>query len=171
VDGGDFRSDLFYRLNVIPLKVPALRERSGDIQHLIRHFMESSEGIPHREFTSEALEALQEYSWPGNVRELENLVERLCVMSTSDVIDLTDLPGYILSREDPGTSDGEAVASFPEAGSGIAPATLKEMEKAWILYVLEHRAGGQKRKAAKLLGINESTLHRKLDRYLGEDSR
>jgi DNA-binding NtrC family response regulator len=167
VDNGDFRSDLYYRLNVIPLKVPALRERRGDIPHLIRHFIDSREGVPSREFTDQAVEALGAYRWPGNVRELENLVERLCVMSASDVIDASDLPEYILSREETPSAPGDAPCSLPEADA--PPATLREMEKAWILYVLEHRADGQKRRAAKLLGINESTLHRKLDRYLGED--
>jgi DNA-binding NtrC family response regulator len=168
VDSGDFRSDLFYRLNVIPLKVPALRERPGDIPHLVNHFISGREGIPSRTFTEGAIEALSAYAWPGNVRELENLVERLCVMSESETIDVPDLPDYILAGgfpSDAGTA-GEVPGTLPADASAV---TLREMEKAWILYVLEHRAGGQKRRAAQLLGINESTLHRKLDKYDGEE--
>lgn len=168
VDSGDFRPDLFYRLNVIPLEVPALRNRRDDIPLLILHFMERNDCLPECVFSSDAINALSEYDWPGNVRELENLVERLCVMSRKETLDRSDLPDFILSGEKVQVKH-ESVSLPVLESAEAAPATLKAMEKAWILYVLEHRAGGQKRKAARLLGINESTLHRKLDRYIGED--
>ncbi len=170
VDRDDFRPDLYYRLNVIPLHVPALRDRSSDIPILLDKFIENyseETGETARSITEEASEALTNYSWPGNIRELENVVERVCVMTRGSEITFDDLPDFI--REPTVTDAGmfadkvSAVEStFP---TEIATPTLDEIEKAYTLYVLEHRARGQKRLAAKLLGINESTLYRRLEKY------
>jgi two-component system response regulator HydG len=160
VERGDFRADLYYRLNVIPLVVPALRARRSDIPLLVDRFsrMHASRfGAPVKKFDREVMAALEAYAWPGNVRELENLVERLCVMVREDAITKAHLPGHILApqrREEPAV-----------VGAASPVPRLAEIEEAWIRFVLEHRAGGQKKLAARMLGIDESTLHRKLEKY------
>ena len=169
-----FRADLYYRLNVIPMHVPSLRERISDIPLLTGWFLSDyaeGSGDAPKQLTEAAMSHLVEYHWPGNVRELENLVERLCVMTTGRVIDEDDLPDFILSSTDPEPSPGDDtgqvfddVGTFPWTGPTVSP-TLREIEMAYTLFILEHRAGGQKRLAAKMLGINESTLHRRLERY------
>jgi DNA-binding NtrC family response regulator len=164
VERGEFRADLYYRLNVIPLRVPPLRERLGDIPLLVERFTRlyaSRLGAPVKVMSREAMEVLRSYLWPGNVRELENLMERLTVMTRSQVIGVEDLPDFIRV-----TADSQTASSGAEGVRTLSrPQTLAEIEKAWVFYVLEHVAGGQKRLAAKLLGIDESTLHRKLERY------
>lgn len=165
----DFRADLYYRLNVIPLHVPALRERRSDIPFLLDKFLEDYSGETGdqiKTITSEARRILSDYDWPGNVRELENVVERLCVMTRGGEIAADDVPEFI---RHPGESRRFSVDSgnITEQPSRKNP-TLDEIEKAYTLYVLEHQARGQKRLAAKILGINESTLYRKLERYARE---
>jgi DNA-binding NtrC family response regulator len=167
VDNGDFRADLFYRLNVIPIHVPALRERPEDIPLLVEKFMRencSRHGMPMKRLSDDAMQRLREHSWPGNVRELENLVERLCVMTSGETIGTDQLPELIDSRSGPAQTDTGPASVF----DGAQP-TLKEIEKAYTYYILEHRAGGQKKRAAEILGIDESTLHRRLDRYGKEE--
>lgn len=167
VERGEFRADLFYRLNVIPLRVPPLRDRRNDIPLLVERFARlyaAKFGAPLKQFTPGAMELLRMYPWPGNVRELENLVERLCVMIRAETIREEDLPEFVRIGRGRGSEiPHSASAAFGE-GEAL-PATLLEIEKAWLYYVLEHRAGGQKKLAARLLGIDESTLHRKLERY------
>ncbi len=171
VKNGEFRADLYYRLNVIPIHVPPLRERKSDIPFLVKKFLEdyaSGVGARHKTISDEAMEILVEYHWPGNVRELENVVERLCVMSRGEVIGPEDVPGYMRKAGKTAAPPERGTAGFME---GMAP-TLEEVEKAYVLYVLEHRAGGRKRLAAKMLGVNESTLYRKLEKYsAGEEER
>ncbi|MCK5116378.1 MAG: sigma-54-dependent Fis family transcriptional regulator [Candidatus Aegiribacteria sp.] len=162
----DFRADLYYRLNVIPLHVPALRERRSDIPFLLDKFLEDYSGETGdqlKTITPEARKILSDYSWPGNVRELENVVERLCVMTQGGEIAADDIPDFIRypGETEPHTADSRITA---EQSSRRNP-TLDEIEKAYTLYVLEHQARGQKRLAAKILGINESTLYRKLEKY------
>lgn len=163
----EFRADLYYRLNVIPLHVPALRERRSDIPYLLEKFLGDyarEAGEEPMVVTEEAKEALCRYQWPGNVRELENLVERLCVMTRGSTIDAEDIPDFILHPETHRSVRPEA-GRPEEAAEPAGTPTLDEIEKAYTLYVLEHRAGGQKRLAAKILGINESTLYRRLEKY------
>ncbi len=165
----DFRADLYYRLNVIPLHVPPLRERRSDIPFLLDKFLEDysgETGDQRKTISPEARKILSDYSWPGNVRELENVVERLCVMTRSQEITVDDIPDFIRY---PGEEEQLSVASglVTERSSRTKP-TLNEIEKAYTLYVLEHQARGQKRLAAKILGINESTLYRKLEKYARE---
>lgn len=167
VERGEFRADLYYRLNVIPLRVPPLRDRRNDIPLLVERFARLNAakfGAPLKQFTPGAMELLRMYPWPGNVRELENLVERLCVMIKADTIREEDLPELVRTGRGRDTGIPKA-ASDPIGEVEALPATLLEIEKAWLYYVLEHRAGGQKKLAARLLGIDESTLHRKLERY------
>ncbi len=154
VAAGTFREDLFYRLNVVPIHIPPLRERREDIALLAGHFLDIfSRGAYH--FTSEALAALQTYPWPGNVRELENAVENAIIMADPPAIGPGDLPVKI--TEPP----MERVGALAE--TGITP-TLATIEKAYLAWVLK-QTGGVKTAAAEILGIDPSTLHRKMDRY------
>jgi two-component system, NtrC family, response regulator HydG len=155
VKDGAFRQDLFYRLNVVPIMLPALRERSGDIPLLVEHFL--SEAIarnpaaPARRFTPEAMAALAQCSWPGNVRELQNVVERLVIVTTREVLDVDQLETHA-----PGIfADSSPLA---EARRSLIP--LKQLEAEYIAWVIS-RCGGNKTKAAQLLGIDVSTIHRK----------
>ncbi|MBN2289071.1 MAG: sigma-54-dependent Fis family transcriptional regulator [Candidatus Glassbacteria bacterium] len=152
---GRFREDLFYRLNVIPITVPPLRERSGDIPLLIDYFLKrnSIEGDHRQLFSGQALELLESYHWPGNVRELENVIERLCVLGHSAKISEKDLP-----------EEMRRPRVAPLAGEDPKPTpTLEAVEKAYIHWVME-QVGGSKTRAAKILGIDPSTLYRKLPR-------
>lgn len=146
---GSFREDLFYRLNVLPILVPPLRDREGDITQLIFHFLEkySRENAQNPPTISEeALDALNKYHWPGNVRELENLIYRLVVMSDDNHIDMKDLPDYM---------------KFRIARSTDLTRSLEEVEREYIQEVLLS-VGGNKSQAAKILKIDRKTLHNKL---------
>jgi DNA-binding NtrC family response regulator len=158
VANSEFREDLFYRLNVIPLRVPPLRERRDDIRPLVDFFIKRN--AFEKTFSEETLEILENRSWPGNVRELENLVERLCVMTAEETITPEHHPAHFR-----GARRTEASEERRNGEHSILPQNLEEVEKAWVLYTLNHRARGNKTKAAELLGINPSTLHRKLDKY------
>jgi transcriptional regulator with PAS, ATPase and Fis domain len=159
IRSGHFRSDLYYRLNVITLHIPPLRDRLDDIPLLAEQFLsrlnESRRGArgPIR-LTDEGLAALQRYDWPGNVRELENALERAAILSPGDEIAVDALPGRV-----------KAPAAQPLV-SERAPGnpTLELVERAYILWVLESE-GGNKARAAEVLGIDPSTLYRKLNRY------
>jgi len=152
---GDFREDLFYRLNVIPIRVPALRERSDDIPLLAAHFVrvyseKNRKSI--RGITDEAIEALGGHRWPGNVRELENTLERAVVLCKSDHIGLDDLPSHI----QPEGRGGPKKLIFPMG------TPLREIEQTAIRETLRH-TGGDKRLAARLLGIATRTIYRRLE--------
>ncbi|MBN2899624.1 MAG: sigma-54-dependent Fis family transcriptional regulator [Clostridia bacterium] len=153
VESGDFREDLFYRLNVIPMAVPSLRERAEDIPALIKVFMRTSMSKHHiqqKELTPEALEILLNYPWPGNVRELENIIERILVISEGDTITVDDLPNnirfYNLPTQNPLNS---AIESVEE---NAIRATLDAMN-------------GNVTKAAEKLGISRRSLHRKINKF------
>lgn len=155
---GGFRSDLYYRLNVIQLRLPPLRERREDISLLAGYFLEragtSANGEGHYTLSEEAMTALVEYDWPGNVRELENALERAVVVSKRSEIALDALPERV--REVP---PSRLVAR------DLSPnPTMDVVERAYILWVLQAE-GGNKTKAAEVLGIDPSTLYRKLNRY------
>ncbi len=154
VDQGKFRADLYYRLNVVPLHLPPLRERREDVAPLAAHFLRKR-GL--RRFTAVALAALERYAWPGNVRELENLVERLAVLHPSGDLDLADLPAEFK------TAAGETARPLPP-GEGIdLYAVLGEIEDRLIHEALD-RAQGNKNQAALALGLNRTTLVEKLKR-------
>ena len=154
---GRFRSDLYYRLNVIQLHLPRLRERREDIPILVNHFLarsaEADGGAPLTP-TEDALAVLAEYDWPGNVRELENALERAVVVAPGHDIPPAALPERV--REAPP----------PRLGASETPAnpTMEVVERAYILWVLQAE-GGNKTRAAEVLGIDPSTLYRKLNRY------
>ncbi len=153
---GGFRSDLYYRLNVIALHIPPLRERREDILVLAHHFLETVAGESGTRMSmSEETEAiLVEYDWPGNVRELQNALERAAVVAKGDTIGREDLPDRV--------SD----APMAPLVTDQLPAnpTMEVIERAYIQWVLSAE-GGNKSRAAEVLGIDPSTLYRKLNRY------
>ena len=158
---GGFRSDLYYRLNVIQLHMPPLRDRREDIPLLASHFLARSkrEGEEARHtLTAEALGVLVEYDWPGNVRELENALERAVVVSKGDQIKPDTLPARVLEAPTPRLAASESPPN----------PTMDVVERAYILWVLQAE-GGNKSRAAEVLGIDPSTLYRKLNRYGIED--
>ncbi|HPF71698.1 MAG TPA: sigma 54-interacting transcriptional regulator, partial [Candidatus Krumholzibacteria bacterium] len=162
---GNFRTDLFYRLNVIPLNLPSLRERAEDIPLLADHFLRRTcpdyKGSLGSILDEAALRALQGYEWPGNVRELENVIERASIMRDGDRITVRDLPAELWER---GGVEGGVLASL-SVGSLIS---LEELERAHILSVLE-ATGGARKQTSEILGINASTLYRKLKKYGVQD--
>ncbi|HET6763899.1 MAG TPA: sigma-54 dependent transcriptional regulator [Longimicrobiaceae bacterium] len=154
---GGFRSDLFYRLNVITLHLPPLRDRADDIPTLADYFLDKFAASRHRDalaLAPDTLAALQEYDWPGNVRELENALERAAVLTASGEIPVSALPARITQR-----------APQPLVAASLPPnPTLEIIERAYIHWVL-HAESGNKTRAAEVLGIDPSTLYRKLLRY------
>ncbi len=154
---GAFRRDLFYRLNVIAIHLPPLRERRDDIPLLAAAFLQGAavqRGEPAKRLSEDALEMLSEYGWPGNVRELENALERAVILCAGPVIGVTALPERLAERR-----PEPLVAERPTPNP-----TLDTIERAYILWVLQSEQGNKTR-AAEALGIDPSTLHRKLARY------
>jgi DNA-binding NtrC family response regulator len=154
---GNFRSDLFYRLNVIALELPPLRDRKEDLILLIEHFLQdvaTERGTGPKALSAEALDGVLVYDWPGNVRELQNALEHAVVMSKSSLIEPAALPERITrQRKEPLVS--ERIHPNP---------ALDTIERAYIMWVLQAE-GGNKTRAAEVLGIDPSTLYRKLSRY------
>ena len=180
IQQGLFREDLYYRLNVVPLRLPPLRERAEDITDLVRHFLRKGEGenLPAKRVDAEAFELLKRYRWPGNVRELENLIRRLAVLHSGDVItaatvaaELNEPPRFLDSTE----AEEETVAAAVErhlskyfAGQngrlpppGLYDRILQEVERPLLSICLGATRGNQIR-AAHLLGLNRNTLRKKI---------
>ena len=160
VNKGKFRQDLYYRLNVIPMKVPPLRMRKSDIPLLVEFFVAKFNKQKQKHisgFTQKAMNALMEYSWPGNVRELENLVERLVILASDETIDLDDVPDSIKGKGDKVES---IEVRIPKDGIVFEHA-VEEYEKKLILQALSE-TNWVKTKAAKLLNINRTTLIEKM---------
>ena len=154
VKEGLFREDLFYRLNVIPIHIPPLRERRDDIMPLARHFLTESNVRSHKAikgFTPETERLIFSYPWPGNVRELRNLIERLVILGTSDHIEPQHLPIQFASQ----------AVEVPRQMGSQEFRTLAEVERAYINQVMQ-RVEANKSKAAKILGISRQTLRKKL---------
>jgi formate hydrogenlyase transcriptional activator len=153
VDAGRLRPDLFYRLNVLPIRVPPLRERRGDIPHLIRHFIAHFQrklGKPLTGIDADSLRRLQAHTWPGNVRELRNVIERACVLAHSPVISI----------------DRPLAAAAPAADVEEGFPSLAEHERAYLRRVLTHTKGriSGPRGAAAILDVHPNTLRSRLDR-------
>jgi transcriptional regulator with PAS, ATPase and Fis domain len=167
---GRFRDDLFYRLNVLRLVVPPLRERREDIPMLAQHFLQQFGGDaaqPIRGFAQETLVLLERYDWPGNVRELEHVIERAVSLAHGPLVMPSDLPEAI--RGAAGETDLQAMGVLDRGGELV---TLDELEKRYVLRVLRE-TGGNKMRAARILGIDRRTLYRMAERFgleLGEDS-
>ncbi|MGB0921998.1 MAG: nitrogen regulation protein NR(I) [Alphaproteobacteria bacterium] len=181
---GLFREDLFYRLNVVPLRLPPLRERSEDIPDLVRHFLSQaeSEGLPTKRIETDAIELMRQHSWPGNVRELENLVRRLTAIYTEEVVttaiirqELVEASQSQNSGNDAPPTDADSLSAtvehhllryFNAHGDELPPAGLydrivREVERPLISMALGATRGNQL-KAAALLGLNRNTLRKKI---------
>jgi two-component system, NtrC family, response regulator AtoC len=155
---GTFRKDLYFRLNVVTVHLPALRERRSDIPMLVHHFLNRYAPGANLQVTPAAMKSLLQYEWPGNVRELENCVARAVTLGDRQVIDVVDLPPAIRAE------GGESVQRFPNENSALSTTALAEMERMTILKVFE-QANGDKALAGRMLGISRATLYRKLKRY------
>ena len=165
VEKGSFRKDLFYRLNVVNLRLPALRDRREDIPLLAAHFLDRISREQGRKFTlsDEVLRTMMHHDWPGNVRELENSIERACALSSGPVLHLGDLPTTL--QQQGLEARRSAVASEPTAESPQPQlTTLADLERQAILGAIR-TLNGDKLQAAKLLGIGKTTLYRKLKEY------
>jgi two-component system, NtrC family, nitrogen regulation response regulator GlnG len=178
VNQGLFREDLFYRINVVPIRIPPLRDRSEDVPDLVRHFLAvvADEGLPAKTIDGAAMARLASHSWPGNVRELENLVRRLAVLYSDEVIGVdiidSELSEPAAAR---GVADGEGLGATVERQlqqyfaahkdslptSGLYGRVLREVERPLIALTLSATRGNQL-KAARVLGLNRNTLRKKL---------
>jgi len=178
---GMFREDLFYRLNVVPIRLPPLRERAEDIPELVRHFLStaSAEGLLSKSIDAQAMDRLKRHRWPGNVRELENLVRRLAALYSQEVIGIEVIEGELVSGSPgPDTSgpiEGEGLSAtvdrhlreyFGSHGESLPPPgvydrVLREVERPLITLTLEATRGNQI-KAAQILGLNRNTLRKKI---------
>ncbi len=181
---GLFREDLFYRLSVVPIRLPPLRERREDIPELVRHFLRQmqDEGLPRKVFEPAAMTALTRYNWPGNVRELRNLIHRLSALTSDEVIDVTTVERELGANAPAGEKPRGETESLGDAverhlrdyfdahgqslpASGLHGRVLAEVERPLIQICLA-ATGGNQIKAAKLLGLNRNTLRKKI-RELG----
>jgi len=155
---GTFRKDLYFRLNVVTVHLPALRDRRSDIPMLVHHFLDRYTPDVHMQVTTGAMKSLLHYDWPGNIRELENCIARAVTLGDHKVIDVNDLPPAI--RGENAQSEGPVT----QDASSLSTTALAEMERMTILRVFE-QANGDKALAGKMLGISRATLYRKLKRY------
>jgi two-component system, NtrC family, response regulator HydG len=159
VEAARFREDLYYRLNVVTLKVPALRERSEDIPPLAQHFLKrfaERNRKPVKGFTPQAMDLLLKHAWPGNVRELENAIERGVILAPGEFLSERELPLHLGCSGNAGPAAGN--------GEGIAGERLEDIERRAILATLD-QTGGNKSETARILGITRATLHKKLKRF------
>ncbi len=179
VQSGQFREDLFYRLNVVPIALPPLRERRQDVALLARHFLDQAarDGLPHKSLSAGALALLEAHDWPGNVRELENLMRRSAVLGRDAVIDATDLSGALGEARDHGIAPADpdidgAVRAWLRRIAREQPGTMEdgtlydrliaEVERPFIEAMLD-RHGNNQLRAAKAMGLNRNTLRKRLD--------
>jgi len=179
IDNGEFREDLFYRLNVVPINIPPLRERKEDIPELVNHFLDKAKELKlePKKFNTESFQILERYQWPGNVRELENFILKLCALYTDDNIMNEDLTEEILNLQkiDQQMSDTDNQFSKilenylsrninkinKEYQGDVYNYFITELEKVLLLEVLKNKNGNQL-KAAELLGLNRNTLRKKI---------
>jgi two-component system response regulator HydG len=175
VESGRFRKDLYFRLNVVNLRIPPLRERKADIPLLAAHVLDKvrrDNGISYS-FADDALHLMMDYDWPGNVRELEHAIERACALSSGPVLHMADFPTQLHDhhrhRHIDQIEEQHVAPDAPQATPGPAVLSIAEMEKNAILSTIQ-QLRGDKLTAARLLGIGKTTLYRKLKEYgLGED--
>jgi len=153
---GTFRKDLYFRLNVVTVHLPALRERRSDIPQLVHSFLDRYAPGENIQVTPAAMKSFLQYDWPGNVRELENCIARAIALGDHRTIDQSDLPSAIGGAEGAGMSGGDAAA--------LSTTAIADLERMTILRVFE-QAGGDKALAGRMLGISRATLYRKLKRY------
>jgi len=161
IKGGNFREDLYYRLAVIPIEMPSLRERLDDIPLLVNHFLQknaSQTGTEPKKIDQKAVDMLGHYRWPGNVRELENAVERACALCDDGIIRTTDLPPQVIRQS--ATPQVEHSGALP-VGQTLDE-YIREQERRYIEETIKFNANSRE-KAAKMLGISMATLYRKLE--------
>jgi two-component system nitrogen regulation response regulator GlnG len=172
IAAGSFREDLFYRLNVVPIQLPPLRERRDDVEALANHFLKlaTQEGLPARQIDAAGLKLLQQHNWPGNVRELRNMMYRLIVLARDDVIDRTSVAEVLDDALVPlGENDQAGMASVLRAWLEMANpadgtiyhAAQSAFEKPLFEWALQ-RTDGNQVQAARLLGINRNTLRKRI---------
>lgn len=163
VESGQFREDLYYRLNVIPLTLPPLRRRPEDIEVFTEHFMRQFDGEANKQVSQEGWEELHSHNWPGNLRELRNAVQRAVVLSVGDTIEPEHL--FIETKL---TRPENATSSGPDEERSSSLLTLEEMERQHILAVLE-ACDGDREAAAEILGVSRATVGRRLKKYKEAD--
>jgi len=154
---GRFREDLYYRIHVVPIFVPALRERVEDIAALAEYFVSvccAANQFPPKRVSDEAMRALKRYPWPGNVRELENAIQRLVLMTDEDLIDLKDLPADIVETA---VRNSRSRFRLPPAGISLDK-EMEAYERRWVAEALE-QAKQVKSEAARLLGVDRNRLN------------
>jgi two-component system nitrogen regulation response regulator GlnG len=179
IEKGEFREDLFYRLNVVPISIPPLRERKEDIPELVNHFLDKAKDqqLEPKKFTTESFQILEKYQWPGNVRELENFILKLCALYTDDNIMNEDLAEEILNLQkldqqmlDTDNQFSKILENYlsrninkinKEYQGDVYNYFVTELEKVLLLEVLKNKNGNQL-KAAELLGLNRNTLRKKI---------
>jgi transcriptional regulator with PAS, ATPase and Fis domain len=151
---GNFREDLYYRLNLVHIKLPPLRERKEDIPLLAKYFLKHSKvsGKGDKEISKDAFQVLMDYDWPGNIREVENIIERFCIFIEAKQITAENMKPYF------------QISTSPLEGEWQGTTEIAQLEKAHILRVLS-RCEGNKTKAAHLLGISVKTLYNKIKSY------
>jgi two-component system response regulator AtoC len=155
---GTFRKDLYFRLNVVTIHLPSLRDRRSDIPMLVHHFLDRYVPGESLQVTPAAMKSLLQYDWPGNIRELENCVARAVTLGDRRIIDVSDLPPAIRSDQ------ASTTPLSPKDSASLSTTALAEMERMTILRVFE-QVNGDKALAGKMLGISRATLYRKLKRY------
>jgi DNA-binding NtrC family response regulator len=163
---GGFREELYYRINVILIKLPPLRERRGDVTLLAHAFLRKygeSRQPPLRGFAPETFQALEAYSWPGNVRELQNVIERACALADGDTIEIGDLPEHVRTRQIASTAPLPALASTLPLKDAKAR-WMKELEAAYLAGLLKRHEGNVSQ-AARDAGIDRKTFHRLINKY------
>jgi two-component system nitrogen regulation response regulator NtrX len=161
MEEGRFRQDLYYRLNVIPLRIPPLRDRKDDLPLLVERFLKdfaAKEGEQEKLVAEDVLAVLMRHSWPGNVRELKNIIERLVIMTPTDTISLRDLPPLF------GEGRMEAVPSEPGIGNDSFRAAKQDFERQYIVRKLREFDGNIS-KTAEAIGLERSNLHKKIRSY------
>lgn len=161
IEAGRFREDLYYRLNVVPLKIPPLRERKEDIPLLVNHFLKKL-SVSSKKVTPEAMKIMIDYHWKGNVRELENVIERIILLSDKDEITPADLPSEIKTHPAE-KKDTKEIPELTEKGIDVEK-VMEDIEKKYLLEALE-RAGGVKMEAAKLLNLSFRSFRHRLQKY------
>ncbi len=169
VKAGTFREDLFYRLNVVPIELPALRERSGDITRLAMAFLErftKNNPVPVKGFTPEAMAQMESYRWPGNVRELRNIVERMAILCDAERIDVPHLPGEIRAATlQPTISElPDSWEEFKKLKERVRTAAVEGLEKRFLQAALQ-RSGGNVSKAAEEVGMQRTNFHSLMRKY------
>src|SRR5262249_38180056 len=167
IEKGTFREDLYFRLAVIPIHVPPLRERPEDIPLLVRHYMDyfsREHNVRPRRITQAAMDALQRYRWKGNIRELRNTVERLHIMTSGDTIDLADLPGAVRSPAAVAAATARASVDGDAAKAGTLREFKDNAERAYLVQKLREN-GWNISKTAEAIDTPRSNLYKKLEQY------